>query len=423
MTLLLLSGCASQWAPPGPPVMAAVETADAFIMPDGMRLPYRAWLPREGAAGAGSHREGAVQTGVIEAGEIRTRMTQTGMTQTGMVQAGSIQTGTAQAGMTQAGMTRTGMTQADVDRPAAGQGAEVRGPMSAGRTARQGLATPRPATRPMAVVLALHGMNDSRDAWEIPAPAYAAAGVAVYAPDLRGFGATASRGLWPGGAGLVDDTRTMARLLRARHPGVPLYLMGESMGAAVLMVLATSPEPPDVDGYVLSAPAVWGRAKMNVFLRGLLWTASHAIPGFVLENRGYVKITASDNRAALVRLSTDPLTLRGTRVDAVRGLVDLMDAALAAAPAFHARALFLYGGKDELVPERATAATWRALPADGLTPGGPRRAYYPDRYHLAMRDLGRGAVIADVIAWMKHPAVPLPSGADRAAEAWLGTVR
>ena len=142
MMLLLLSGCASQWAPPGPPVMAAVETADTFIMPDGMRLPYRAWLPREGAAGAGSHREDAVQTGVIEAGEVRTRMTQTGMPQTNMVQAGTIQIGTAQAG---------------VDMPAAGQGAEVRGPMSAWRTARKGLAAPRPATRPMAVVLPCTG--------------------------------------------------------------------------------------------------------------------------------------------------------------------------------------------------------------------------------------------------------------------------
>ena len=51
---------------------------------------------------------------------------------------------------------------------------------------------------PAAVVLALHGFNDSRDAWELPGPAFAAAGVAVFAPDQRGFGATAARGLWPG---------------------------------------------------------------------------------------------------------------------------------------------------------------------------------------------------------------------------------
>ena len=42
-----------------------------------------------------------------------------------------------------------------------------------------------------------------------------------------------------------------------------------------------------------------------------------------------------------------------------------MDAALAAAPRFHAPALFLYGGKDELIPDKATAATWRGLPRRG----------------------------------------------------------
>ncbi|MSP03117.1 MAG: alpha/beta fold hydrolase [Acetobacteraceae bacterium] len=315
---LLFGGCTTRLAPPGAPVMAPAETPDAFVMPDGMRLPYRAWLP-----------EGA----------------------------------------------------------------------------------------PQAVVLALHGMNDSRDAWEIPGPEFAVAGVAVFSPDQRGFGATSTRGYWAGTKGMTDDARTMAGLLRRRYPGTPLYLMGESMGAAVLMVLATGPSPPDVDGYVLSAPAVWGRAKMNIFLRGLLWTASRTVPGFVLVNRGYVKVTASDNREALVRLSTDPLTIHGTRVDTVRGLVDLMDAALASAALFRGRALFLYGGKDELIPKRATVTTWRALP-----PGEARRAYYAERYHLAMRDLGRATVIADVVAWMKDPGSALVSGADRAAEDWVKTV-
>jgi acylglycerol lipase len=315
MVSLLLGACTTKLAPPGPVVTRAAETRDTFVMPDGIRLPYRVWMP------SGS---------------------------------------------------------------------------------------------PSAVVLALHGMNDSRDAWEIPGPAFAAAGIAVFAPDQRGFGATATRGLWAGTRGLVDDARVMARLLRERYPGVRLYLMGESMGASVLMVLATGPSPPQVDGYVLVAPAVWGRAEMNIFMRGALWVASHTMPGVVLENRGYVKITASDNHEALVRLSNDPLTLHGTRVDAVGGLVDLMDTALASSSSFRARALFLYGGKDDLVPKRAIMATWRALPGGGTT-----LAYYPDRYHLAMRDLGRDTVIGDVVGWMKDPAAPLVSGADRAAEAWV----
>ena len=274
-----------------------------------------------------------------------------------------------------------------------------------------------PRGLPNTIVLALHGMNDSRDAWEFPAPDFAAAGMAVFSPDQRGFGATRTRSLWPGTAGLTDDARVMVRLLRSRYPRTKLILMAESMGAAALMVMATQPDPPPVDGYVLIAPAVWGRSKMNVFLRASLWLADHTVPGMKVTGGGVVKVTASDNRAALVRLSKDPLTLRETRVDAIKGLVDLMDQALAVASHFHAPALFLYGGHDELVPPRATAAMWRALPRSADR--GPVLAFYPDGYHLLLRDKDRATPIDDVLAWVDHPNGPLPSGADHAAEAWL----
>jgi len=310
---LVLGGCATHLIPPGPPVGPPREAQDAFVMPDGTRLPYRVWLP---------------------------------------------------------------------DGP------------------------------PWAVVLALHGMNDSRDAWEYPAPDLAANGVAVFAPDQRGFGDTAGRGYWPGTEALVDDARTMTLLLRERYPHTKLYLMGESMGAAVLMCLATSPRPPPVAGYILVSPAVWGRADMNVFMRVGLWLMANLVPGFEVTGQ-VAHIQASDNREAIKRLSEDPLTIHETRFDAVRGLVNLMDAALAAAPEFRAPALFMYGGKDELIPKDATTATWRALPP------GPVRAFYPADYHLMLRDHERQAPIDDILAWMARPDDPLPSGADRAAAAWL----
>ena len=272
---------------------------------------------------------------------------------------------------------------------------------------------PKDAASPDAVVLALHGMNDSRDAWEYPAPDLARAGIAVFAPDQRGFGATATRGLWAGTATLVDDVRVMARTLRRRYPHTRLILMGESMGAAELMVAATRPDPPPADGYVLISPAVWGRTEMNVFLRVGLWLLSHAVPGMEVTGAGFVRVQASSNWEAIRRLSNDPLTLHATRWDAVLGLVNLMDAALAAAAHFHAPALFMYGGHDQLIPDRATAATWRALPRR------EREAYYPAGYHLLLRDLDRITPIGDVVAWIRRPNASLPSGAGRAAAAWL----
>jgi alpha-beta hydrolase superfamily lysophospholipase len=269
-----------------------------------------------------------------------------------------------------------------------------------------------PDGEPSAVVLALHGMNDSRDAWEIPAPAFVAAGIAVFSPDQRGFGDAPDRGHFVGADVMAEDAATMARDLRRRYPRTRLVLMGESMGAAVLMRMAAMPDAPKVDGYVLVAPAVWGRAEMNVFMRAGLWFMAGAFPGMTATG-SIARVTPSDNHAALVRLSNDPLTIHDTRFDAVRGLVDLMDAAQASAASLRVPVLFLYGGKDDLIPPRATAVTWRALPP------GARMAFYPGGYHLLMRDRERAVVLADVTAWIANAEAPLPSGAEQAAAAWL----
>ncbi len=308
---LALAGCVTRNARPGPAIAPAAEQADAFVMPDGARLPYRVWRPT-----------GAVQS----------------------------------------------------------------------------------------VVLALHGFNDSRNAWTFCAPDYAQAGLLIVAPEQRGFGAAPGRGLWPGTDALVADADMMVQLLRldlARH--VPLFVMGESMGGAIAMVLATT-RRPEVDGYVLSAPAVWGRARMNWAMQAGLWLASSLLPGLEV-GRGPVVVHPSDNPAAMARLSHDPLTLHETRFDTLRGLVDLMDAALACADAFTAPGLFQYGGHDELVPQAAMVAMWRALPA------GAVRAFYPGGYHLLPSDLGRAAVIADVVGWVVRGERPI--AAEAAGRVWL----
>ena len=96
-------------------------------------------------------------------------------------------------------------------------------------------------------------------------------------------------GLWPGTDGLTADARVMVRLLRARYPHTKLILMAESMGAAALMVMATQPDPPPVDGYVLIAPAVWGRSEMNLLMRAALWLADQTMPGMAVTAAGLSK--------------------------------------------------------------------------------------------------------------------------------------
>jgi alpha-beta hydrolase superfamily lysophospholipase len=221
--------------------------------------------------------------------------------------------------------------------------------------------------------------------------------------------------LWPGRAALAADAVTASRILRRRYPGVPLYLLGDSMGGAVAVVAMTreSGTPvPDVDGVILTAPAVWGRATMDLLPRLALWAGVRLVPGLTLTGRG-LEIKPSDNIAMLRALSRDPLVIKETRVDTIYGLVDLMDAALDSASLLDVPLLVMYGAKDEIVPKTPIRRFVGSLPPKCRR--GARLAWYKDGYHMLLRDLEGPVVAADVASWVLAPAAPLPSGADRVA--------
>ncbi len=259
-----------------------------------------------------------------------------------------------------------------------------------------------------AVVVGVHGFNDYSNAFDLPARYWAGRGLTTYAYDQRSFGEAGRRGLWPGVDTLVDDLREVTRLVGAAHPGTPLYIVGESMGGAAAMTMLARADAPDIDGAVLVAPAVWGWHTMNPIYRSLLWLSAHVVPWVEVTGKG-LGIVPSDNREMLIALSKDPLTIKHTRVDAIYGLVNLMEEAFMAAERVRVPTLALYGENDDLVPKEPTFEMLRRL-------AGPRRvAIYPTGYHMLLRDLESEVVLDDVVAWIEDPAAPLPSGNERDA--------
>ena len=268
---------------------------------------------------------------------------------------------------------------------------------------------------PRAIVLALHGFNDYSNAFADAGDEMARHGIETYAYDQRGFGRAPQRGRWGGTDRMVDDAVTAMTLLRARHPGVPLYVMGESMGGAVAILAAnrTSTSDGRPNGFILLAPAVWGRDTMNVFERVGLWLADLMPHVEWSPDLIPMHIRPSDNQKMLRGLANDPLVIKTARSEALTGLVDLMSEALDAAPRFSVKSLILYGEQDQVVPRTPVARFVSALPPAAAA--RQRVAYYRAGYHLLLRDLEGESVLNDVIAWIDDPQAPLPSGADRNA--------
>ena len=259
-----------------------------------------------------------------------------------------------------------------------------------------------------AVIVALHGFNDYSNFFSAPGHYLSQYGIACYAYDQRGFGDAPGNGVWAGIEAYVGDLRTFTALARQRYPGVPLYILGESMGGAVGIVAMASATPPNADGLILAAPAVWGRSTMPWYQRVLLETTAYAAPWLRLTGEG-LKIMASDNIDMLRDLGRDPLVIKATRVDAMYGLVDLMDEALADSGKLKASTLVLYGERDQVVPKEPIARMLESMPGSPQT----RVAFYENGYHLLLRDLHADKPWRDIAAWIENHGSSLPSGADR----------
>lgn len=95
-----------------------------------------------------------------------------------------------------------------------------------------------PDGSPRALVLIAHGMLEHSQRYAHVAGRLVEGGYAVYAPDHRGHGRSVTgRGTLghlgdkDGFASVVDDLLALSDHLRAEHPGVPLVLLGHSMGS------------------------------------------------------------------------------------------------------------------------------------------------------------------------------------------------
>ncbi len=267
----------------------------------------------------------------------------------------------------------------------------------------------RPKERPQAIILALHGFNDYRNAFSSLGPRFAASRLLTYAYDQRGFGETAQRGIWPGTKRIVADAKEMVRLICQRHHNLPLFLLGDSMGGAVAITMMQDLDNACVSGVILAAPAVWGWQTMPIWQQSALWLAAHVAPAHTVTGKG-LNIAASDNIEMLKALGRDPLVIKESRIDTIFGLTDLMETALLASSQWATPALILYGEKDEIIPARPICQMLDRLPAPPT--GRWRLALYPDGYHMLTRDLQSEVVIADMLSWIQSRNSALPSGLD-----------
>lgn len=112
-----------------------------------------------------------------------------------------------------------------------------------------------PQAKTICCLLCIHGLGLNSKSFESFGKHMARHGVITYAIDVRGFG----RWLEIEGHEDVDFTNCLEDInrtlqtIKKQHPGLPVFLLGESMGGAIAL-RATAMYPELIDGLVSSVP-------------------------------------------------------------------------------------------------------------------------------------------------------------------------
>ncbi len=268
--------------------------------------------------------------------------------------------------------------------------------MSRSFAASDGVAMPYRLWRaqvPRGLVLLLHGAFDYSGAFDEIGPRLAQRGLTALAIDQRGFGATPSRRHWCSARRMALDAGDAVCFLRARFGDLPVFLVGESMGADIAIKTVATQSDLEIAGVVLAAPG----ALADVF-RLFFWRMAVRVLNFVAP-KGEVAVERLHGggltAAAAIRLLSDPMVLRSIRPAMASGLLELAVSAVGEARKVAVPTLTLIGSKEDLL---YTTCVTRLH--DGLA-GEKTLRIFTDGPHLLFHWQRADAVIDTVLRWIE----------------------
>lgn len=249
-----------------------------------------------------------------------------------------------------------------------------------------------PEKEPQAIVTIAHGGAEHSGRYAWTAGQLTERGYAVYAIDHRGHGRSGGpRAYVDRIDNAVTDLYTLCGLACDRHPGVPLVLLGHSMGGLIALSYALRYQE-GLTALVLSAPlAVLDANPVARATVRALSAVAPRLPIYKIDGT-----TVSRDPEVVRAYDDDPLNHRGMLP--ARTVAEIAAAVAANAPRLpelKLPILTVYGSGDRLVDNAGSKLV------DERSGGGDSTLIaYDGLYHEVLNEPERDRVIADVASWI-----------------------
>lgn len=253
----------------------------------------------------------------------------------------------------------------------------------------------RPHGQARAGLVLIHGFGEHSGRYANLVTALNQRGIAIYSMDNRGHGRTpGKRGFIHSWDELREDVRSLIQLTAVNEPGVPIFLMGHSLGGLIAFEYALH-YPGGLRGLILSAPGLSAENLSPLVLKisallSRIWP-SLGIPA------GLNSTAISRDPAVVAAYQTDPLIHSLTTPRLATEGIQAIRYVHRHAPELKLPLLMLHGDADRIVPSHATRSVFNTV-----TSSDKRYISYPGSYHEPHNDLDWQQVVTDVGDWIEN---------------------
>ena len=245
---------------------------------------------------------------------------------------------------------------------------------------------------PRGVVVICHGFNSHSGHYTWTGDRLAAKGLATYALDLRGRGRSDGERFYVEKmSDYVHDLATVVTLAKARHHGLPAFVLGHSAGGVTACIYALE-HAQELAGLICESFAFELPAPDFAIaaLKGLSHLAPHAHV-LRLKNEDF-----SRDPAVVRALNDDPLTANETQPTLTVAELARADARLRKEFGLITMpVLILHGTADKATKPSGSQAFFDAAGSSDKT-----LKFYDGHVHDLLNDIGKETVLADILGWI-----------------------
>jgi alpha-beta hydrolase superfamily lysophospholipase len=237
------------------------------------------------------------------------------------------------------------------------------------------------------IALIVHGYAEHVGRYEHVAQHLLADGAVVYGPDHLGHGQSdGERALIIDGEHLTADLDLVAQLAREENPGLPLVVVGHSMGGLIAARYAQAHQG-ELAALVLSGPVIAANPDFEALAE------MDPMPEIPID-----PAVLSRDPAVGEAYVADPLVYNGPfKAPTLRAMFAAVHA-LADGPGFGSLpVLWIHGEEDALAPLAPTAEAFEGLRGDAS-----EQKVYPEARHEIFNETNQDEVLDDVVEFINR---------------------